>query len=124
VRGTIERVDGTTYIVKTRAGETAEDRASPTKPLFVAIVKASMGRHQAGHLRRRDRDFPNRTASLRAVEVHIFPEGMRGTGEGHRPSDLAPQATMTNATGRGGRGRRERPQPDDEVQRWRERPWS
>jgi hypothetical protein len=34
---------------------------------------------------------------LKAVEVHIFPEAMRGTGEGHRPWDLKPKSTMTNA---------------------------
>jgi hypothetical protein len=32
------------------------------------------------------------------VEVHIFPDAMRGTGEGHRPYDLGPQSTMTNGT--------------------------
>src|ERR1035437_5632905 len=36
--------------------------------------------------------------TLRAQEVHIFPEAMRGTGEGHRPYDLGPQSTMTNGT--------------------------
>jgi hypothetical protein len=36
--------------------------------------------------------------SLSAVEVHIFPEAMRGTGEGHYPWDLQPQSTMTNAS--------------------------
>jgi hypothetical protein len=32
------------------------------------------------------------------LEVHIFHESMRGTGEGHRPWDLQPKSTMTNAT--------------------------
>jgi hypothetical protein len=32
------------------------------------------------------------------VEVHVFPEAMRGTGEGSRPYDLRPNSTMTNAT--------------------------
>jgi hypothetical protein len=32
----------------------------------------------------------------RALEVHIFPESMRGTGEGHFPWDLQPNSTMTN----------------------------
>ena len=40
--------------------------------------------------------MPGPDGSLRAVEVHIFPEAMRGTGEGHRPW-RAQQATMTNA---------------------------
>ena len=33
-----------------------------------------------------------------AVAVHVFPESMRGTGEGSRPFDLKPNSTMTNAT--------------------------
>jgi len=36
--------------------------------------------------------------TLRAYEVHVFPEAMRGAGEGHRPWDLKPGSTMTNAT--------------------------
>jgi hypothetical protein len=40
---------------------------------------------------------PQHDGSLTAVEVHIFPESMRGTGEGHYPWDLQPQSTMTNA---------------------------
>jgi hypothetical protein len=35
--------------------------------------------------------------NLKALEVHIFPESSRGTGEGHRAWDLAPGSTMTNA---------------------------
>jgi hypothetical protein len=35
--------------------------------------------------------------SLKALEIHIFPESSRGTGEGHRPWDLQPGSTMTNA---------------------------
>lgn len=35
--------------------------------------------------------------TLKALEVHIFPESARGTGEGHRPWDLEPGSTMTNA---------------------------
>ncbi len=40
---------------------------------------------------------PRPDGTLTAVEVHIFPESMRGTGEGHRPMDT-PGHTMTNAT--------------------------
>ena len=41
---------------------------------------------------------PQGDGSLRAVGVTLFPEALRGTGEGHRPFDLAPESTMTNAT--------------------------
>jgi hypothetical protein len=41
---------------------------------------------------------PQPDGTLRALEVHVFPEAMRGAGEGHRPWDLAPRSSMTNAT--------------------------
>jgi hypothetical protein len=41
---------------------------------------------------------PRGDGSLAAIEVHVFPEEARGTGEGHRPFDLQPGSTMTNAT--------------------------
>jgi hypothetical protein len=42
--------------------------------------------------------MPQADGSQKAVEIHIFPEALRGTGEGHRPWDLTPNSTMTNAT--------------------------
>jgi hypothetical protein len=41
---------------------------------------------------------PGPNGTLIASEVHIFPESMRGTGEGHRPMPTMPGSTMTNAT--------------------------
>jgi hypothetical protein len=41
---------------------------------------------------------PGADGTPTAVEVHVFPEDMRGTGEGSRPWDLKPNSTMTNAT--------------------------
>lgn len=41
---------------------------------------------------------PGDDGRLRAVEIVVFPEAMRGVGEGHRPFDLTPSSTMTNAT--------------------------
>ncbi len=41
---------------------------------------------------------PQADGTLAAVEVHVFPESMRGTGEGHRPMAAIPGSTMTNAT--------------------------
>src|SRR5262249_59913041 len=41
--------------------------------------------------------MPRADGSQRALAEHIFPEAMRGTGEGHYPWDLRPQSTMTNA---------------------------
>jgi outer membrane lipoprotein SlyB len=95
LRGTVEGVDGNTYTVKTRDGQTVKVVLGD-KPTFTAIVKASMADIKPGTFIGAT-SLPEPDGSLRAVEVHIFPEAMRGTGEGHRPWDLAPQATMTNA---------------------------
>jgi hypothetical protein len=42
--------------------------------------------------------MPQADGTQKALEVVVFPEAARGTGEGHRPWDLLPQSTMTNAT--------------------------
>jgi hypothetical protein len=42
--------------------------------------------------------MPQEDGRWTAVEVHIFPESMRGTGEGDRPYDYKPKSTMTNGT--------------------------
>jgi hypothetical protein len=42
--------------------------------------------------------MPQEDGRWEAVEVHIFPEEMRGTGEGDRPYDYKPKSTMTNGT--------------------------
>jgi hypothetical protein len=42
--------------------------------------------------------MPQPDGSQKAVAIHVFPEAMRGTGEGFRPWDLRPNSTMTNAT--------------------------
>jgi hypothetical protein len=36
--------------------------------------------------------------TLKALEIQVFPESMRGVGEGHRPWDFGPQSSMTNGT--------------------------
>ena len=95
VRGTVEGMDGPVYLVKTRSGDTVKV-ALTDKPLFVAMAKASMADIKPGMFIGTTA-MPQADGSLRAVEVHIFPEAMRGTGEGHRDWDLKPQATMTNA---------------------------
>ena len=95
VRGTIERVEGQTLVVKSRDG--AELKVVLTEnALIVALVKASLSDIKPGSFVGVT-GMPQADGSQKAVEVHIFPEAMRGTGEGHRPWDLRPQSTMTNA---------------------------
>jgi len=83
LRGAIEGVDGKTYTVKTRDGQSVKVVLGD-KPVFVAIVKSSMADIKPGTFVGVTA-LPESDGSLRAVEVHIFPEAMRGTGEGHRP---------------------------------------
>ena len=45
--------------------------------------------------------MPQPDGTQKALEVHIFPEAMRGTGEGHRPYAPVPGSTMTNGTAAG-----------------------
>jgi hypothetical protein len=95
VRATIEKVDGSTLYVKTRDGEDLKITLAD-KPVFVAIVPATLADLTPGTFVGSGAT-PGPDGSLVAMEVHIFPEAMRGTGEGHRPMEGPNQATMTNA---------------------------
>jgi hypothetical protein len=97
VRGQIVTVDRSGLTVKLADGRTV--RLELTNDTRVATVSradlASVGQN----------DYVGTTAvpqagsnSLRALEVHIFPDSMRGMGEGHRPWDLTTGSTMTNGT--------------------------
>src|SRR5262249_17286611 len=96
VRGTIESVDGAVYTVKARDG--AELKITTAENSQVAGgAKASLTDIKQNSFMGVT-SMPQADGSLRALEVHIFPETMCGTGEGHRPWDIHPQSTMTNAT--------------------------
>jgi hypothetical protein len=95
VRGTIERIDGSTLYVKTRDGADLKINLAD-KPVFTAIIPATLADLKPGTYVG-SAATPGPDGGLSAVEVHIFPEAMRGTGEGHRPWDGGAQATMTNA---------------------------
>jgi Cu/Ag efflux protein CusF len=96
LRGVIEKVDGNKVTAKSDKGDALTLNLAD-KMLVVAVVKASMADIKDG-------DFigsgamPQPDGSQKAVEVHIFAESMRGTGEGFRPWDGAPNSTMTNGT--------------------------
>jgi hypothetical protein len=95
LRGTIEGLDGSAYVIKTREGNEVKVTLTDN-PLIVAIVKASLSDIKQGSFVGVT-GMPQADGSQKAIEVHIFPESMRGTGEGHYPWDLRPQTTMTNA---------------------------
>jgi hypothetical protein len=96
IRGTIETLDDQTLVVKSREGR--ELSVILSNDLKVSAVnKAQLSDIKQG-------DFigsaavPGTDGKLHAQEVVIFPEALRGTGEGYRPWDLTPDSTMTNAT--------------------------
>ena len=96
VRGTIERVDGDVLSVKSRSGEDVKLRMTGDMRL-VGIIKISLADIKLGSFIGTT-TVPGPDGRQDAVEVHVFPEDMRGTGEGTRPYDLRPNSTMTNAT--------------------------
>jgi hypothetical protein len=96
VRGTIEAVDGDVLAVKSRSGE--DVRLHMTGDVrVVGITRISLSDIKIGSFIGTT-TVPGPEGGANAVEVHVFPEDMRGTGEGSRPYDLRPNSTMTNAT--------------------------
>jgi Domain of unknown function (DUF5666) len=97
VRGTIEAVDGAMLTVRSRDNQTTYKIRVADSAVVRGLVRASLADIK-------DNAFigvsglPQPDGSQQALEIHIFPEPMRGTGEGHQPWDLVPNSTMTNAT--------------------------
>ena len=95
VRGTVEKLDGNLLTVKARNGQSMAIKLADNF-VVVGLHKASLG--DIG----KDKFIGTTTVgekdgALVAEEVHIFPEAMRGTGEGHYDWDLKPNSKMTNA---------------------------
>jgi hypothetical protein len=95
IRGTIEKVDGQDLVIKSRDGSDLNVKLAENARVL-ALVKASLSDIKTGSYIGVTA-MPEADGSQRAIAIHIFPEAMRGTGEGHRPWDLRPNSTMTNA---------------------------
>jgi len=96
VRGEIQAVDGDMLTVKSRGGEDVKLHMTPDIRI-VGITKIALSDIKVGSFIGTT-TVPGSDGMPTAVEVHVFPENMRGTGEGSRPYDLKPNSTMTNAT--------------------------
>lgn len=94
IRGIIEHVDGDVYIVKSRAGDELKFKLAENANV-VALIKATPADIKQGSYIGVS-GLPQPDGTQKALEVHIFPENMRGVGEGHRGWDLQPSSTMTN----------------------------
>lgn len=96
IRGTLVRVDASTLVVQDRGGEVV----SLARPADMAV--SEVYRIKLSDIKRGSfigtAAMPQADGTQKALEVVVFPEAARGTGEGHRPWDLLPQSTMTNAT--------------------------
>lgn len=96
LRATIEKIDATSMTIKERSGEVitlvrpADMSVSEVYPIALSDIRAGSYIGTAA--------MPQADGTQTALTVLVFPEASRGTGEGHRPYDLLPQSTMTNAT--------------------------
>jgi len=96
IRGTVDKLDGQNLMVKSRDGQTLTIELAANVAV-ITLVKKSVADIKAG-------DYVASTGvkgtdgKIHAVEVRIFPETLRGTGEGQRAWDAKPDGVMTNAT--------------------------
>jgi hypothetical protein len=96
IRGTVDKLDGQALTVESRDGQQVTVMLAPNVAVAF-LVKKSLADIKAG-------DFVASTSMKgtdgknHSIELRIFPEAMRGLGEGQYAWDLAPQSLMTNAT--------------------------
>jgi len=95
IRGTVERIDGLNLSVKANNGQSMAVKLADNY-VVTGVAKASVADIGSGKYVGTT-TLGERDGALVALEVHIFPENMRGTGEGHRDWDLRPDSKMTNA---------------------------
>jgi len=95
VRGTIQSVDGSMLDVKARDGADMKIKLADNAQVRTVVGKTIADVKQGLFVG--ITAMPQPDGTQKAVEIHIFPEAARGTGEGHRPWDLMPGSTMTNA---------------------------
>jgi hypothetical protein len=96
IRGTVDSFAGHTLMVTSRDGQhlsiTLADNLTVAGVAKRTLADIKTGDYIAST------SMKDANGNLRAVEVHIFPEAMRGTAEGQLAWDLLPDSIMTNAT--------------------------
>lgn len=96
IRGTIDSVDGQTVKLTTRAGDHVAVALPPNTRITYILPIAIDAIKPGSFIGTAAVAQPDGT--LKALEVQVFPEAMRGIGEGHRPWDLGQNSSMTNGT--------------------------
>src|SRR5216117_1832212 len=81
IRGTVEKLDGNNLTVKQRNGQTVQIKLADNFGVM-GVAKASVADIGGGKYIGTT-TVGERQGALVAEEIHIFPEAMRGTGEGH-----------------------------------------
>ena len=95
IRGMVEKIDGQMLTIKATNGQTMTVKLADNY-VVMGIAKASVADVASGKFIGTT-TVGERNGGLVALEIHIFPENMRGTGEGHYDWDLRPESKMTNA---------------------------
>lgn len=96
VRGTVVSLDGSKLVVHPKTGDDITVMLNDDYGA-IAVVKASMADIKEGTFIG-TATVTQPDSSLKSLEVVVFPDKMRGTGEGHYPWDLGSKSMMTNAT--------------------------
>src|SRR5262245_36332563 len=96
IRGEATKIEGDMLSVKDRSGQAMTVKLAPNWGV-TELRKAEISELKDG-LYVGITAMPQNDGTLRALAVHIFPQQMKGTAEGHHNWDLMPESTMTNAT--------------------------
>ena len=96
IRGTVEAIEGQTLEVKSRDGEVLSVALAPNFTVRAVVTKSVADIKPGDYVASTSVKGPD--GRLKAIEVHIFPENLRGVAEGQFPWDLVPDSVMTNAT--------------------------
>jgi len=96
IRGTVEKLDGHTLVVSGRNGEQASIALAESFTVAAVVKRTPADIKEGAYLAATS--ILGDDGRVYALEIHIFPESMRGINEGQKPWDLAPSSTMTNAT--------------------------
>jgi hypothetical protein len=96
IRATIETVDGAMLTAKSRDGAELKIKLADNGPVNQVVPMSLSDIKDNSYIAVTAQPQPD--GSQKAVAILIFPEALRGVGEGFRPWDLEPNSTMTNAT--------------------------
>jgi hypothetical protein len=96
VRGAITAIEGDSLKIHSNRGEDLQVALTPDTQIR-GVTLAQVSEIKPGSYIG-SAAVPLPDGSLKALEVHVFPPAMAGTGDGHRAFDLTPDSTMTNGS--------------------------